>query len=77
MSLIEIQRAASELSAPERGILAAWLLGTLRPHEEEDALEVSHAEALRRKQELVSGSVAPLGEDEFWAAADRGRRTWS
>jgi putative addiction module component (TIGR02574 family) len=76
MSLADIQNAVSDLSALERGTLAAWLLDSLPPHSEEDASAESVDEAARRREELDSGRVQPLSSDEFWASIERLRATW-
>jgi len=76
MSLAEIQTAVSELPEVERGTLAAWLLDSLPPHSHEDASAEGIEEAARRREELDSGRVRPLGSDEFWASVERLRATW-
>ena len=74
--MAEIQNAAAELSAPERGTLAAWLLNSLPPHGAEDSRADSVGEAVRRRDELDSGAVKPMSSEEFWASIERERATW-
>jgi hypothetical protein len=76
MSMAEIQSAAAELSERERGRLAAWLLHSLPPHRGEDGGAESLKEALRRRDELDSGTVQPLSSEEFWASIERERAAW-
>ena len=76
MSIAEIRNAVSDLSDLERGTLAAWLLDSLPPHNDEDAGAESLQEAARRRQELDEGKVAPINSDDFWASVERLRATW-
>jgi len=65
MSIVEIQKAVSDLPEVERGTLATWLLESLPPHSHEDASAEGVEEATRRREELDSGRVHPLSSDEF------------
>jgi len=76
MSLADLQNVVSELSEPERGKLAAWLLDSLPPHSQEDAAADSLQEARRRREELDAGTDRPLTADEFWDAVERDRAEW-
>jgi hypothetical protein len=76
MSLLEIKESVAQLAEREKGDLAAWLLESLPPHGQEDALHDSLTEAARRREELDSGEVRPLPADEFWAAIERERASW-
>jgi hypothetical protein len=76
MSLLEIKESAARLADQEKGALAAWLLDSLPPHSGEDASADSLREAARRRDELNSSQVQPLGADEFWAAVERERSSW-
>lgn len=76
MSLLELKKSAAQLADTEKGALAAWLLDSLPPHGEEDALHDSIVEASRRRDELDSGRVQPMRADEFWAAIERERASW-
>lgn len=62
--ILELRKAAIELSSPERAELAAFLLGTLdEAHHWVDDDEVS-----RRSEELDSGVVRGLTREEFTRA---------
>jgi hypothetical protein len=76
MSIAEIQNAVSQLPEFERGNLAAWLLDSLPSHSHEDASAKGIVEAVRRRQQLDSGRVAPLSSDEFLACIERSRAAW-
>ena len=76
MSLLEIKESVAQLADREKGDFASWLLDSLPPHGQEDALHDSLAEASRRRDELDSGRVKPLSADEFWAAIERDRASW-
>jgi hypothetical protein len=76
MSLSEIKDALTELPDKDRGSLAAWLLESLPPHNDEDATAEGIAEAARRRDELDSGHTQPVSADEFWATVERERSAW-
>ncbi|MCW1886832.1 addiction module protein [Luteolibacter flavescens] len=63
----DIRQAASRLSLEERAELAVFLLDGLEdaPH------HVTDEEALRRRDELVSGAVSGLSREEFRKACGR------
>lgn len=63
----DILQAALKLPAEERAELAAHLLGGL----DADHPCVSDKEALRRRDELASGTVTGLSLDEFREATGR------
>jgi hypothetical protein len=77
MSLLEIKQSVTQLPETEKGNLAAWLLDSLPPHSSEDAAVDSLHEAARRREELDSGRVRPVSADEFWAAIERERASWT
>jgi hypothetical protein len=58
---MEVQKAATELSTPERAELAAFLLGTL----DEAHHWVEDEEVSRRSEELDSGAVSGMSREEF------------
>ena len=76
MSLLEIKESVAQLADREKGVLAAWLLESLPPHGQENALHDSLTEASRRRDELASGQVQPLQADDFWAAIEGERASW-
>ena len=59
--ILELRKAATELSAPERAELAAFLLGTL----DEVHHWVDDEEVVCRSEELDSGSVKAISREEF------------
>lgn len=63
----DLLKEASKLDLPDRAELVSSLLEDLdaRPH------YVSDEEALRRVEELRSGRVKGLSEEEFWQACGR------
>lgn len=67
MSVAQIQEQILELSEAERIQLAEWLRDSI-PDEEDDAyLQETIAIAQRRSEELRTGKVKGLTEEEFWA----------
>jgi len=66
-SVSEILEHASRLDLGERAELISSLLEDLDPLPH----QVSDADALRRRDELVSGEVSGLSEEEFWQACGR------
>jgi hypothetical protein len=64
----------AQLSEKERAELAVWLLDSLPPHKDEDAIEESIQEADRRKQELESGRVLVISDSEIWSSLGQERR---
>lgn len=60
-------KEASQLDLHDRAELVSSLLEDLDP----DPHHVSDEEAFRRLQELKSGKVAGLSEEEFWKACGR------
>jgi hypothetical protein len=63
----ELLNEASKLDAPGRVELISSLLEDLDPSPH----YVSDEEALQRLQDLKSGRVKGLSEDEFWTACGR------
>jgi hypothetical protein len=63
----ELLKEASKLDLPERAELASSLLEDLDPK----PYHVSDEEALHRLEDLKSGKVKGLSEDEFWKACGR------
>lgn len=63
----ELIREASKLDLLDRAELVSSLLEDLDPHPH----CVSDEEALQRLQDLKSGRVKGLSEDEFWKACGR------
>lgn len=55
------------MSSRDRAELVSSLLEDLDPHPH----CVTDEEALRRRDELLSGGVNGLSEDEFWKACER------
>jgi hypothetical protein len=70
MSLMDIKSAASDLDERERASLAAWLLDSLSPPVNGEAMPDVLEEAKGRREQLNSGEVAPLSSEDFWAAVD-------
>ena len=75
MSLIELKTLALELSDEDRGELAASLFNSLDLPDPHDADLDSITEARSRSEELDSGTVSAIPENEFWAMvqADRAK----
>ena len=71
-TIIEIEKLALNLSANERAVLAAHLLGSLPPvlHDADEGI----AEALRRDAELVANPSADLSLEQLDQRIER-RRT--
>lgn len=63
----ELLKEASKLDLPARAELISSLLENLDPNPH----YVSDEEALQRLQELKSGTVKGLSEEEFWKACGR------
>ena len=63
----ELLREASKLDLLDRAKLVSFLLEDLDPNPK----EVSDQEALQRLQDLKSGRVKGLSEEEFWRACGR------
>ena len=63
----ELLQEASKLGLRDRAELVSSLLEDLDPNPH----CVSDEEALRRRDELLSGKVDGLSEDEFWKACGR------
>jgi len=63
----ELLKEASKLDLHDRAVLVASLLEDLdsSPH------HFSDEEALRRREDLKSGRVKGLSEEEFWKACGR------
>jgi hypothetical protein len=76
MSWSDIKDALAELPEKQRGSVAAWLLDSLPPHDNEDASAEGIAEAARRRDELDSGRVKAVSADEFWASIEHERSSW-
>jgi hypothetical protein len=76
MSVADIQESVSRLTDRERAHLAAWLLDSLPPASQDDAIADSLQEAERRRAEIDSGEVQPIGEKDFWSAIERERQGW-
>ena len=75
MSVAEIKRAVTAMPEQEQAELAAWLLDLL-PASSGDEVDDGLQEALRRREDLESGRVAPLRAEEFWSDLDRARAQW-
>jgi hypothetical protein len=67
MSLAEIQQAVQHLPLQQKGELVAWILEDLPTTAQGDDLDEMR-EAQRRKNELDTGKVKALSENEFWSA---------
>ena len=76
MSVAEIKNAVAELPEQDRAELAAWLIDLLPAPARGDVDEDELQEAVRRREELDSGQVAPLGAEQFWSDVDRARAQW-
>jgi hypothetical protein len=61
MSVAEIQKEVASLPEKERAELAAFILDTL----EDECPQVSDADALRRRDELLNGQVTGMTRAEF------------
>ena len=66
MSMAEIKDTIANWPAERRGQLAAWLLNSLPPHAQHDAINDSIDEATRRREQLDLGEVEALSSEEFW-----------
>jgi putative addiction module component (TIGR02574 family) len=73
MSVVEIQKSVSDLSADERAKLVVWLLDSLPPSGDDDASAESLGEAVRRREELNAGRISPMTSQQFWAGLERER----
>ena len=76
MSVADIKNALVELPEQDRAELAAWLLDSLPAASFGDDNDDGLREAVRRREELDSGRVAPLSAEELWAGVDRARSQW-
>jgi len=78
MSVADIKSAVSALPERDRADLIVWLLDSLPAPVFGDEAEADDGlnEAARRREELDSGRVAPLSEEEFWTGVDRARSRW-
>lgn len=76
MHIAKIQKSVSGLPEKDRADLAAWLLDSLPPADDEDSGGDSIAEALRRRDELDAGNVKPVPERDFWKEIERERKQW-
>lgn len=76
MSLVDLQKQASDLTERERATFALWLLDSLPPHSDQDAQDEGLREAYERRRQLDSGEVQALSSDDFWASIERERATW-
>jgi hypothetical protein len=70
MKLPEIAEEAMALNEKERAYLALTLMDTLSAIDP----EVSNEEAARRDEELESGAVAPLTQEQFAKRVQQSRR---
>ena len=61
MSVADIQKEVASLPEKERAELAAFILDTL----EDECHQVSDADALRRRDELLNGQVTGMTRAEF------------
>ena len=66
MSMAEIKDTIANWPAERGGQLAVWLLSSLPPHSQHDALNDSIDEATRRREQLNSGETGALSSEEFW-----------
>jgi hypothetical protein len=66
MSMAEIKSTIASWPAEERGQLVAWLLNSLPPHTQADAISESIDEATRRREQLDSCEAQALSSEEFW-----------
>ena len=71
-TLQEIEAAILELSEQDRLHLADKILGSLPQPPAAMESEGIVAEAIRRDQDLESGTLEPLSEEAFWAGVRRG-----
>lgn len=67
MKLSEIEAAVMKLDEGDRADLAAMILDSLDGADPNDSDEDSLAEAKRRGEELKSGAVKGIPEEEFMA----------
>ncbi len=67
LQVVELLNEASKLARPDRAELVSALLEDLDPNPH----WVSDEEAQLRLEELKSGRVKGLSEDEFWQACGR------
>ncbi|HSA00093.1 MAG TPA: addiction module protein [Candidatus Paceibacterota bacterium] len=74
MSVADIKRVVAGLPEQERAELAAWLLDSLPAPSSADEDDLQ--EAVRRREDLDSGRVAPLAAAQFWSDLDRARAQW-
>jgi hypothetical protein len=70
----EITNLISTLDEGDRAELAGLLIDSLEAADPNDSDEDSLAEAIRRGEELDSGKVQALTEDEFWQGVREDRR---
>lgn len=76
MSLTEIREHIGALSLEERIEISEWLQLTLPEEEEDEAyLQETVALAERRSEEMRTGKVQPLSEEDFWARAESAKTT--
>lgn len=76
MSVAEIKSAVAAMPQRDQAELAAWLLDLLPAPASNDEEDEGIQEAVRRREELDSGRVAPLPADKFWAEVDCARAQW-
>lgn len=69
----QLEASVLRLSERQRGRLANKLLASLPPPPGAWARNAVVEEALRRDEEIESGRVAPMTEEEFWANVRRRR----
>ncbi len=71
----EIQKRILALPVEQRAMLAESLLSSLPPTEEQWSEQAEIEEAERRSQEIETGGVQPLSEEEFFRRVEskRGR----
>jgi putative addiction module component (TIGR02574 family) len=74
LAIEDIKKAVLALPARQRAALAETLLGSLLPPPEECSGAEELAEAERRDQEIESGLVRPLNEEEFQRQLEAARR---
>jgi len=67
LSLVEIEREASQLTVDERARLVRFLIATLEPADEGDIEAAWEEEALARSNEIKEGRVTPVPADEALA----------
>lgn len=72
LSLAEIEREITRLTAEERARLIALLIDSLDPADDADIDGPWEQELLRRSKEIEAGTVVPVPGDE---ALERVRRT--